>query len=94
MVDNAGNFRTHIALLCVQNVVIDKSHIFDFASVRELSSELIVEVKVIQTDLAILQMSCDLQVAEEVSFVAVDNWNPLLAQLLLVVECKHKCTDS
>lgn len=94
MINNSFDFASHIALIRVQDVVIYEGHLIDRVSGRELRSELVVEVKVILTDLTIVKMRRDFQVAEEVCSVAVNDWDPLLAEYLLVVEGKGEGSDS
>ena len=73
MVNYAPHFAAKIALLPVQDVVVDQCHLFNCLSVRELRSELIVEVQIILTDLAVRKVLCDLKVGEEVCSIAVDD---------------------
>ena len=94
MVNNSPYFAAKVALLPVQNVVVDQGHLFNCLGVRELRSELIVKVQIVLTYLAIRKVLCDLKVGEEVCAIAVDDGHPLLAQFLLVVKCKHKRADS
>ena len=79
MVDNTSYFAAKIALLPVQNVVVDQCHLFDCVGVRELGSKFVVEVQIILTDLAICKVFCYLKMGEEVCTIAVDDGHPLLA---------------
>ena len=90
MVDDTPYFAAKIALLPVQNVVVDQCHLFDCLSVGELRSELIVEVQIVLADLAVRKVLCDLKVGVEVCSIAVDDGHPLLAQFLLVIKCEYK----
>ena len=94
VVDDALDLRAKISLVSVEDVMVNQCHFIDRVSGRILCSELIVEIQLFLTDLALLKMCRDLQVAEEIGAVAVDDGDPLLAELLLVVECKDESSDS
>ena len=79
MVDHTSNFTAEITLIVVQNVVVDQSHVSDGVGGRELGPEFVIKVHIILTDLAILQVSRDLQIAEKVRLIAIDDGHPLLA---------------
>jgi len=93
VINNSFDFASHIALLVVQDVVIDEGHLVERVSGGELRSELVVEVEIILTDLTVFKVRRDLQVAVEVCPVAVDDWDPLLTEHLLVVEGKDEGSD-
>ena len=90
MVDDAPYFAAKIALLPVQNVVVDQCHLFNCLGVGELRSEFIVEVQIALANLAVRKVLCDLKIGEEVCSIAVDDGHPLLAQFLLVIKCEYK----
>ena len=94
VVDNTFDLTAHIALASIENVVIDQGHLFDRISRRKLRPELIVKVQVFEADLTVGKVFHDLCFTVEVCAITVDHWNPLLAQLLLVVEGKCECSDS
>ena len=85
MINDPGDFAAHIALLLVKNVVIYQSDFFDGRSIWKLLPKLIVEVKLVLRDLAVLEVLHDLQVAEEISSVAVDDRYPRLPEFQSVV---------
>ena len=79
MVDHTGHFTAEITLIVVQNVVVDQSHVSDGVGGGELGPEFVIKVQIILTDLAVLQVSRDLQIAEKVRLIAIDDGHPLLA---------------
>ena len=93
MVDDALDLASHVALIDVEDIVIDQCHFFHDICRWVLSPELVIEVEFVLTDLAVLQVLRDLQVAEEIRAVAIDHWYPLLALLGLIVESEYEGAD-
>lgn len=59
MIYDASHLAREVTLLPVQHIMINQGHLFNLLSgVRELRSELIVEIQIVLTDLAIFKMFC------------------------------------
>ena len=85
VIDDSGDLAAHIALLLVKNVVVNQCDLLDGRCIWKLLPKLIVEVKLVLRDLAVLEVLHDLQVAEEIISVAVDDRYPRLAKFQRVV---------
>ena len=94
MIDDAFDFRSQISLTHVEDIVINQGNLFNILSRWVLLPELIVEVELALVDLAVFEVQNDLEVAEEVGAVAVDDWYPLLVELLGVVVSKADGSNS
>ena len=94
MIDDASNFRSHIGLPHVEDIVIDQGNLFNSISRWVLLPELIVEVELALVDVAVFEVQNDLEVAVEVGAVAVDDRDPLLVELFGVVVSKADGSDS
>ena len=79
MVDYASHFASKITLIVIQNVMVNQSHVCDGIGGGELGPEFVIKVQIILTDLTILKVSGDLQVAKKVRLIAIDDGDPLLA---------------
>lgn len=65
--------------------MVNQGNFVDSRSIGELRAELIVEIKITMRNPAVLEVFSNLQVTEEVLSSAVDDRDPLLTQLMLVV---------
>lgn len=59
MVDYSSHLAGKVVLIRIQNVVIDQSHVCDGVGGWELRTELVVEVQLVLTDLAVLEVLND-----------------------------------
>ena len=85
VINNPGDLAAHITLLLVKNVVIYQCDFLDGRCIWKLLPKFVVEVKLVLRDLAVLEVLHDLQVAEEISSIAVDNRYPRLPEFQSIV---------
>ena len=86
MVYDSCHLASQVTLLSIQHVMVYQSHLLnDLPSIRVLRSKLIIEVQIVLTYLAILQMFHYFEIAVKVCLVAVDDGDPLLVKFSLIV---------